>query len=59
MNDSLVTDELSRGQLFKISEVELSDYGYYLAYPDGALDDLGVRAFRDWILKEATSFKLS
>ncbi|MDJ0955917.1 MAG: LysR substrate-binding domain-containing protein [Arenicellales bacterium] len=57
LNDFLVTDELSSGQLFKISEVELSDYGYYLAYPNGALDDLGLRSFRDWIITEATSFK--
>ncbi len=55
LNDSLVAAELSAGRLFQISAVELCDYGYYLAYPRGALDNPGLKAFHDWILGEAKS----
>ncbi len=51
--DALVADEMESGRLLKISEVELSDYGYFLAYPKGALVNPSLRAFRDWILSEA------
>jgi DNA-binding transcriptional LysR family regulator len=51
--DRLVAPELVASQLFQISDVELSNYGYYLAYPRGALNSLGLKAFRDWILEEA------
>ena len=51
--DRLVADELAAGRLFRISDVELGNYGYHLAYPPGALDTPGLRAFRDWILAEA------
>ena len=51
--DRLVADELTAGRLFQISPVELANYGYHLAYPRGALDTPGLRAFRDWILTEA------
>ena len=33
--------------------VELSDYGYHLAYPKGALSNPSLKAFRDWIVAEA------
>ena len=55
LNDSLVAAELSAARLFQISSVELSDYGYFLAYPSGALDNPGLKAFRDWIKAEADS----
>ncbi len=51
--DSLVTAELEEGRLHKVSSVELCNYGYYLAYPKGALDMPELRMFRDWILAEA------
>lgn len=53
--DSLVAAELSAGQLIQVSAVELSDYGYYLAYPKGALDKPALKAFRDWIMMEANA----
>jgi DNA-binding transcriptional LysR family regulator len=53
LNDSLVAAELAAGRLFRISPIELADYGYHLAYPHGALKDPGLLAFRDWILAEA------
>jgi len=53
LNDSLLAAELSAGQLFRISAVALDAYGYYLAYPKGALSNPSLSAFRDWILSEA------
>jgi DNA-binding transcriptional LysR family regulator len=51
--DGLVAAELAAGRLHRISAVELSSYGYFLAYPKSALDSPGLKAFRDWILAEA------
>jgi len=53
LNDGLVDGELTAGRLVRLSPVELGNYGYYLAYPRGALDVPGLKAFRDWILAEA------
>jgi DNA-binding transcriptional LysR family regulator len=55
LNDGLVAAELTAGRLFRISSVELANYGYYLAYPRGALNTPGLKAFRDWIMGEANS----
>lgn len=53
LNDSLVDMELAIGQLFQISDVELTDYGYYLVYPGSTLKNPAMKAFRDWIMLEA------
>jgi DNA-binding transcriptional LysR family regulator len=53
LNDNLVAAELADGRLSKVSEIELADYGYFLAYPKNSLATLGVKAFRDWIMSEA------
>lgn len=55
LNDDLVAAELTAGRLFRISSVELNDYGYYLAYPKGALGTPGLKAFHDWVMTEAES----
>jgi DNA-binding transcriptional LysR family regulator len=55
LNDRLIAAELTAGRLFRISTVELGNYGYYLAYPRGALDTPELKAFRDWIMAEADS----
>ncbi len=55
LNDDLVTAELSGRRLFRISTIELTDYGYFLAYPKGALESPALKAFRDWIVAEAGS----
>ena len=52
--DALASAELADGRLFKLSEVELSEYGYFLVYPRGALANPALKAFRDWILSEAS-----
>ncbi len=53
LNDALVQEEMAAGRLYRISPVELSNYGYFLAYPKGALNIPGLKAFRDWIVAEA------
>ena len=55
LNDRLIATEISAGQLFQVSTVELGNYGYFLAYPEHALDDPGLAGFRDWILSTAGS----
>ncbi len=55
LNDTLVSTEMNAGQLVRISDVELADFGYFLAYPKAALDSSGICAFRDWIMAEAGS----
>lgn len=57
LNDALVASELSAGQLLPISEIAMEDYGYWLAYPKGALGNPALKDFRDWILKEAASYR--
>ena len=52
LNDALVGEELAQGKLFRLGEAALSDYGYHLAYPSGALANPALRAFRDWIVDE-------
>lgn len=53
LNDALVAPEIAAGLLHPVSEVRLEDYGYFLAYPPGALADPALAAFRDWIVGEA------
>lgn len=49
LNDELVSAELSAGTMHRLCEQELSNYGYFLAYPMGALDNADIQAFRNWI----------
>lgn len=55
LNDRLLEDELNRQRLFRIFEIELKDFGYYLAYPREALQAPELRIFRDWIMAEASA----
>jgi DNA-binding transcriptional LysR family regulator len=52
LNDELVAGEISSGQLFQYTEVELTEYGYYLVYPKAALNQTAIKAFRDWVMQE-------
>ena len=54
LNDALVADELRSGRLVQVSPVALHDYGYYLAWPRGAMQLPALREFFDWIVAEAT-----
>ena len=53
LNDSLINDEIKKRQLFKISKIELENYGYYLVYTDESLANSSVKAFRNWIMQAA------
>ncbi|MGI9508731.1 MAG: LysR substrate-binding domain-containing protein [Geminicoccaceae bacterium] len=53
LNDALVATELADGRLLQASNIQLADYGYYLAYPKGALSTSAVSVFRNWIMHEA------
>ena len=53
LNDELISDVISRGDLFQVSPIELKDFGYYLAYPKGVIKTAALKAFHDWILNEA------
>ena len=49
LNDMLVGPEIEAGHLFRLSDVALEDYGYFLAYAQGALDNPDIAAFVDWL----------
>ncbi len=53
LNDQLVAAEIKAERLFRISPIALTKYGYYLAYPKGALSIPGLKVFRDWLVSEA------
>ena len=49
LNDALLQPEIDAGQLFRLSETALDDYGYYLAYPPEALENRNVLDFIAWL----------
>lgn len=49
LNDALVQSEIEAGRLFRLSDVALIEYGYFLAYDDDALANPDVAQFVDWI----------
>jgi len=53
INDVLVSNEISQGLMHLYKDVALEDYGYYLVYPEQALQQPAVRAFRNWVMQEA------
>lgn len=53
LNDALVESEIAAGKLFRLSPVELSAYGYFLAHHVGAVANPDVGAFVDWVLEAA------
>ena len=56
--DSLVADEVQAGRLYQYESVRLSDYGYYLIYPQDIESIPAVMTFRDWIMQEARDYNL-
>ncbi|SMF17115.1 LysR family transcriptional regulator, glycine cleavage system transcriptional activator [Tistlia consotensis] len=51
---ALVADDLAAGRLVSPFDLTLSTgAAYHVVYPQGALNDPKVRAFRDWLLQEA------
>lgn len=53
INDELVSDELEQGRLFRLHETAMPDYGYFLAYDPGALNNPDIAAFAKWIKRLA------
>ena len=49
LNDELIESEIKAGKLFRLSPIELKDYGYYLAYQTEAMANPDVKAFVDWL----------
>lgn len=49
LNDTLVARELEQGLLVRLSEVELSSYGYFIARPRTAHGPRSVDAFAAWL----------
>ena len=54
LNDALISAEIDANRLYQISPIELSEYGYFLAYGKGSLNNPILQAFREWILSLAT-----
>lgn len=49
LNDQLVEAEIQAGKLYRLSDVQLSDYGYHLAYTADAMQNPDVEAFANWL----------
>lgn len=50
--DTLTSREIEEGKLFRLSEFELSDYGYFLAHPRRSSAEASVEAFVDWVQRQ-------
>lgn len=53
LNDALIAPELSSKAIYQLSDIELTNYGYHLAYDATALENKAVRLFVDWITQAA------
>ena len=52
LNDALVARELEEGQLVRLSDVELSSYGYFLARPHRVSSNTSADAFVRWLRQQ-------
>jgi len=52
LNDELISDEIERGKLYRLSDVELNNYGYFLAYQKESFENPAVAEFVQWILSQ-------
>lgn len=55
INDRFVASEIDAGLLRRISDVELTGYGYHLALPTGAPDNPAVASLARWLKEIASS----
>ncbi|WP_271949901.1 LysR substrate-binding domain-containing protein [Ruegeria faecimaris] len=51
--DDLVRDDLNAERLFRLSETDLPDYGYFLVQPHSSAPTGAVQSFLDWILGQS------
>ena len=54
INDMLVSRELDAGEIVRVSDVELPDYGYHLALPTDAFENDEAMQMRDWLLETSS-----
>lgn len=52
LNDTLVSKEIEDGALVRLSEIELSTYGYFLALPPKNRTSTAVQAFIAWLQEQ-------
>ncbi|MDH3666185.1 MAG: LysR substrate-binding domain-containing protein [Paracoccaceae bacterium] len=52
LNDALLESELRVGALDRLCDEELADYGYFLAYPAGAVSNPDIDAFIRWMKRQ-------
>lgn len=50
--DDFISDELTRNQLFRLSDATLANYGYFVALPKKDIDKINIRAFIAWLQSE-------
>ena len=55
LNDELVKPDLDRQRLFRLSEVELAEFGYHLVFREDRKDKEAVRQFVEWVRAEAAA----
>ena len=51
--DDLVKDELESGKLYRLSDIDLPDYGYFIVQPHRSTDTKPVQLFSDWLQSQA------
>ena len=51
--DDFVIDELNQGKLHRLSQIELSDYGYFIVSPERAIISEAATFFIDWLYEQA------
>lgn len=49
LNDKLIDPELSFGNLYRLSKLELSDYGYFIVYPNAIAPNPSAELFAKWL----------
>lgn len=52
LNDALLAPELAAGTVHRLCAPSLADYGYYLAYPAGAMANGDIAAFAAWMRRQ-------
>jgi DNA-binding transcriptional LysR family regulator len=55
LNDRLIKQEIEEGKLVRLSEVELSSYGYFLARPSSGPNAHSVEEFVQWLKDTQTN----
>lgn len=53
LNDDLMRQELTDGRVVRLSNIQLENYGYFLAYKPDALNNPSVAAFAAWLLDQS------